>query len=409
MKVLVVKPHLPIPPHQGTRRVTINLLRDLRSAFDVAYLTMLERREEAALVPELESMGVRVRARLMPNRRSPAHRVGYRLYSEAGAWATGLPRECYYATPRCFARELERWTREERFDIVLLEYWKLGRLVPFVAAGRPVVLAHDAEFVKRDRRRVLLGRSPMDRIHAWRLIREASHEIAALRRCETILTLTEQDRRDIREALGPAFGGDVRVLPVGVDAPPPSRRTEPDPDTVGFLGSFKGDFNVDAVQHLLSEVWPAVRARRPTARLLVAGADVPSRLRGRDGRDGVTFLGYVEDRAEFIRRLGVFVVPLRFGGGLRIRLLEAMSAGAAVVSTSVGAAGLELTAGEHFVLADDPAEFAGAIVRLLADPPLRRRLVESGRRLARERYGPEDVRRRTVELFQELAASRVAA
>jgi glycosyltransferase involved in cell wall biosynthesis len=404
MKLLVVKPHLPVPPDQGTRRVTLGLLRDLSGEFDLSYLCMLEREDEAALIPEMTRMGVTVRAPLLPNRRSQAHRLWYRLRNDASALATGFPRDYYYSTPGVFARELERWTQEEAFDLVLLEYWKLARLAPHVRGARVAVLAHDAEFVRRARERALLK----DPWRASRLRREEAREIEVLRGCETLIVLTERDREDCLQALGRDYRGAIHVLPFGPGFSPPERRRDPAPERVGFMGSFKGAFNVDALRFFLDEVWPLVRREHPNAELHVAGADAPADLREWNGRDGVRFLGYVGDLVDFIHGVGVFVVPLRFAGGLRIRLLEALACGAAIVATPVAVAGLELEAGRHHLEAADPAELAAAIGTLLEDPALARRLAEAGRTLAAARYGPEAIRDRTRSLFRSLARPEAA-
>lgn len=407
MRVLVVKPHMPLPATQGTRRLTLGLLEDLKSAFEVSFLCLLEDRAEAAHVAALEQKGIRVRAPLAPNRRSPLHRAWYRARNDGAAFLTGYPRDYFYATPKVLADALESWTRETTFDVVVLEYWKLGRLAEHVASGRPVVLAHDAEFVIRERRRAHTEEGRR-KLTAWRLMREARREIEVLRRTQTILALTDRDRTDLKRALGEDYPGEVRVLPVGTHIAA-SRQRAPEPDTVGFVGSFKGDFNVDALRHLLDEVWPSVRQRRPNARLLIAGGDAPDELRARGGKDGVTFLGFVEDLVGFIERVRAFAVPLRFGGGLRIRLLEALTVGSAVVSTPVGAAGLELTPGEHYLEAEDAADFADALVRVLEDDALWERLSLGGRGVADRRYGPEPVRQKTIALFEALAGRRSAA
>jgi len=409
VKILIVKPHLPIPPTQGTRRVTLGLLRDLASEHDVAYLTMLESRDEERLIPDVEKLGVTVRASLMPNRRSLLHRVYYRAVNDTSAFLTGYPRDYYYSTPGILAEALDRWTREEAFDLVVLEYWKLGRLLPFVRSGRPVVLAHDAEFVKRARERAVLKETAGGGLSTWRLERESRREIETLRHCPTILALTERDRSDLLDAFGGAYRGEIHVLPVGVDLPAGLSGVEPDPVAVGFLGSFKADFNVDSLRYFLNEIWPEIRKRNGAARLLVAGGDLPPEFESRSGENGIRFLGYVEDLAEYVASLSVFVVPLRYGGGLRIRLIEALSMGAAVVATSVAVAGLELDANSHYLEADDPVSFAEAVGRVLADGVLRERLVEEGRRIARERYESSVTRRRTLELFRELGDQQNAA
>lgn len=409
MKVLIVKPHLPLPAHQGTRRVTMGLIRDLSSVHDVSYLCMLEDVDEVARVADLQAMGVTVRAPLMPNRHSPFHRLAYRCVNDCAAWMTGYPRDYFYSTPPVLANALQEWTTDTSFDLVILEYWKLARLVPHVRSGHVFILAHDAEFVKRARQTAALGTGTRDRVAGWRLAREARREIETLKRCPSILALTERDRDDIAAALGAGYDGDIRVLPVAAStAPGDPARHAPIAD-VGFLGSFKGDFNVDAVRFLLDDVWPRVRRQQPHATLAIAGGDAPTEWRRYDGQDGVTFLGFVQDLNRFFDSIKTLVVPLRFGGGLRIRILDALMARAAVVSTSVGVAGLDVASGEHVLVADGPDAIARDVCRVLSDDSLRARLMNAGHTFVAERYSPDVVGKETRALFTELMRTRTAA
>jgi glycosyltransferase involved in cell wall biosynthesis len=197
-------------------------------------------------------------------------------------------------------------------------------------------------------------------------------------------------------------------LPFGPGFSPPARDRDPVPGRVGFMGSFKGAFNVDALRFFLAEIWPLVRGAHPAAELHVAGADAPADLLEWNGREGVRFLGYVADLVDFIHGVAVFVVPLRFAGGLRIRLLEALACGAAIVATPVAVAGLELEAGRHHLEADEPVSFSSAIGTILRDPALGERLALAGRTLAERRYGPEAIRDRTRLLFRSLARPEAA-
>jgi glycosyltransferase involved in cell wall biosynthesis len=140
----------------------------------------------------------------------------------------------------------------------------------------------------------------------------------------------------------------------------------------------------------------------------VAGGHVPDSLLVHDGKDGVRFHGYVDDLSAFLAELWAFVVPLRYGGGLRIRLVEGLTAGTAVVATPVAVAGLGLEAGRHYLEGADEAGLASALIRVLGDELLRERLIRAGREFARERYGAASVRDRTVRLFRELAGESAA-
>src|SRR5207247_6537861 len=179
----------------------------------------------------------------------------------------------------------------------------------------------------------------------------------------------------------------VRAIPTGVDlsyfAPGTSRE---DDTSLVFMGSMDWLPNEDAVLHFLEAILPRVRREVPDVTFTVVGRNPGPRLRAAAARDGIALTGRVEDIRPHVLRAAVFVVPLRVGGGTRLKIFEALAMGKAVVSTTVGAEGLPLVPGLHFVQADDPAQFADSVVALLRDSGRRRALGSAGRRLMEERY-----------------------
>ena len=144
-----------------------------------------------------------------------------------------------------------------------------------------------------------------------------------------------------------------------------------------FLGGFNHPPNVDAVETFLAEIWPLLRARAPSASFVVAGADLPDRLRAREG-EGVTMAGHVADLATLFRCCRVSVAPLRFGAGQKGKIVTSLSHGVPVVTTSVGAESMGLVHGETAMLADDPGRFAECVHRLMVDDELWMRLSDAG-------------------------------
>jgi len=168
-----------------------------------------------------------------------------------------------------------------------------------------------------------------------------------------------------------------------------------DTETVLFPGHLAYLPNVDGVQFLIDEIWPEVRKRKPRAKLILAGRDphdsvkaIASAARGGDqGLDqGVELLVNPKSMARVAKRASVTVVPLRLGSGTRLKILESLAWGIPVVSTTLGCEGIDVLDGEHLLVRDDPREFAEAIVRLLSDAALWRKLRNAGRDLVRERY-----------------------
>jgi glycosyltransferase involved in cell wall biosynthesis len=146
--------------------------------------------------------------------------------------------------------------------------------------------------------------------------------------------------------------------------------------------------NVDGVRFFLADVWPLVLAARPDARFTVVGRHPPAALlREAEGVAGVTFTGFVDDVRPHVRAAQAFVIPLRVGGGTRIKAFEAMAMGCPVVSTAVGIEGLGVTPGEHYLLSDSAADQAAALLRLFDDAALRLSLSQAARGQVEQRYG----------------------
>jgi glycosyltransferase involved in cell wall biosynthesis len=176
-----------------------------------------------------------------------------------------------------------------------------------------------------------------------------------------------------------------------------------EPNSVLFVGSYLADFNVDSAQYLVKSVFPYVLEAMPQAKLLIVGGNAPPEVRSLGQSEGVTFLGFQEDLIGTLARASVFVVPLRFAGGLRIRTLEAMAAGKAIVTTSVGIRGIEAKDGRDLLIADGDREFATAIVSLLKDPERRAQLSRAARHFAKTNYSMDVARRMAAELLERVS------
>ena len=249
----------------------------------------------------------------------------------------------------------------------------------------------------------------------WRKL--ARYEARVMRACDLVLAVADEDRATLR---GLAPEARVGVVPNGVDTEHFSRaalaRDRAGPlalaqPTLVFSGTLDFRPNVDAVVWFASQVLPRVRARCPAARLLVVGRRPAPALLQMAAAGAIVLTGEVPDARPFIAGASVYVVPMRIGGGVRLKLLEALSLEVPVASTAMGAEGVAgLRGGEHCLLADDPAGLADAVLRLLGDAPLARRLGQAGRALVRERYDWRSIVPRLEALYASaLAERRVSA
>jgi glycosyltransferase involved in cell wall biosynthesis len=235
----------------------------------------------------------------------------------------------------------------------------------------------------------------------WRKMRRAEKQACE----EAALTVAVSgDDRDRLAADAP--GATVLDVPTGVD----TRYFVPEaaaerPGRLVFSGSMDWYPNEDAMLYFVSEILPLIRRERPDVSVVVVGRQPSARLREAAEEAGVTVTGTVPDVRPHLAAGEVFVVPLRVGGGTRLKIFEAMAAGKAVVSTRVGAEGLDVEDGRHLVLADGPEAFSRAVLDLLRDAPRRRAIAEAGRAIVEERYSWTQVTR-VFEKHLERACQR---
>ncbi len=237
-----------------------------------------------------------------------------------------------------------------------------------------------AETERRAWRRLLLRPQ-------WR--RMLSFERRTLARFDSVLAVSDADRDTFSRLYDGAARAPIRVIPTGVDTQffAPASSAQPEPFRLVFTGSMDWLPNEDAILHFCREVLPLLRQAEPRVSLAVVGRNptpAVQRLAEQDPQVEVT--GRVDDVRLHVARAVLSIVPLRIGGGTRLKIYESMAMGRAVVSTTVGAEGLPLTPGVHIALADDPAAFAAEVLRLLRDVPARRSIEQAGLQLVRERY-----------------------
>jgi sugar transferase (PEP-CTERM/EpsH1 system associated) len=388
LNLLVLTPQLPWPLHQGTAIRNFNILRRLAGRHDITLLTFAD---PGADLGPLEGLGLRVVTVPPPRRRSLARR-GWEL----GTTATpDLARRLTSAVMHARVSELlaEHGDRAP-FRVVQVEglevaAYGLAAQAAAGHAGRPVRLvydAHNAEWVLQWR----AFQADLRRIAGWPGAGYSLLQTWKLRRFERDL-LTRADAtvavsRADAAALGAcAPGARPTIVPNGVDV----RDYRPaDPDAVEpalcvFTGKMDFRPNIDAVAWFADAVWPLVRAQRPEAHWAIVGRDPVERVRALDRPDhGVRITGAVEDVRPWLERAGVVVVPLRVGGGTRLKVLEAMAMAKAIAATRLAVEGLDLTGGVEALLADAPEDLAAGIVQLMADPARRASLGRAARERA---------------------------
>jgi glycosyltransferase involved in cell wall biosynthesis len=206
------------------------------------------------------------------------------------------------------------------------------------------------------------------------------YERSALARFHHVIAVSEYDRQQMLK-MDPTC--EITVVPTGVDTRKftvaPASSTNP--PRIVFTGSMDWEPNIDAVDYFCQQIWPRVRAEFPDAIFQIVGRNPHAKVQ-RLASDSVQVTGTVPSVEDFLRDAAVVVVPLRIGGGTRLKIFEAMAMGKALVSTTIGAEGLEVQSGRDLLLADDASSFTDAILLLLRDAGLRRKYEQAAVRLA---------------------------
>ena len=344
----------------------------------------------------------------LPKQGSPAFALAL-----ARSWVSTLPVDLSKARVPALEREVRGLLASGAVDVCVADFLAAWPNVPARSRAPIVLFEHNVEHAIWQRlartetrwlRRLLLEIE-------WRKMRRV--EARACRAAALTIAVSEADRAQLAAVIAPAAsaahapGARIERIATGVDTEyfAPSAALER-PSSLVFTGSMDWYPNEDAVLHMIDAILPAIRAEVPDVALTVVGRNPSARLVEAAGRAGVRVTGTVSDVRPFVAEGAVSVVPLRVGGGTRLKIFEALAMGKAVVSTSIGAEGLPLTPGEHYLAADEPAEFARAVVGLLRDGEHRRRLGEAGRQLVEARYSWAETARAFEAYLEDAIAGR---
>lgn len=385
MRILLLTPQRPYPPHQGTTLRNFNLIKELSKRHTVCLLTFLEADQNpldpgslAELCEWIELLpapqrSMSVRLKQMVTSRRPD--MSWRLWS-----------------PELNERLAAR-LQAETFDVVEIEGIEMAPYLATLEAARPkpfiIYDAHNAEWILQKRACLTdlknLARWPAA-AYSWVQWRRLRHyERNLMQRADHTIAMSAQDKVALRDL---RFDAPITVIPNGVDLAAYSRFSGT-PIFHDLLFTGKMDFrpNIDAVLWFGQQVLPLIQAERPGTTFAVVGQRPHPRLDVLRGKPGVTITGFVADVRPYIAGAAVYVAPLRVGGGTRLKLLEAMTMGKAIVSTTLGAEGFPIGDGQELVLADEPAAFAQKVIDLLDNPGFRRDLGNRGQAFAYANYG----------------------
>jgi glycosyltransferase involved in cell wall biosynthesis len=362
VKILWVKANKLLPLHSGGDIRSYNILRQLAAHHEVTLLSYYDGTPDAEYEAALNQH-----------------------FPDAVLLATGkndvtvlrrgldylfrLPNQEPYAVGRFACAQVEhrlkKWYLGQTFDAVVCDFLDAAVNFPLDLTIPTVLFQHNVES-EIWRRHATRESNPVKKLmYRVEFAKMLAYEQKVVRKFHHVIAVSQHDR-ELMTAWVDA--SKITVVPTGVDL----RQFRPDPSGQGvgplvmFVGAMDWEPNIDAVEHFCQESWPAIRSRFATARFRIVGRN-PDRRVQKLVSSSIEVTGSVPSVVEHLREAAVVVIPLRVGGGTRLKIYEAMAVGKAVVSTSVGAEGLDVTNGLDIVLADNPDAFAEAVVMLLRD------------------------------------------
>jgi len=397
MRILWVKVDGLWPLNSGGRLRSFHIIAELARRHQVTLLTAHGAQDDpeglAAQLPNCEQV-------LSVSYAAPKRGTAGFARALVRSWLSPLPVHIRKWRTPVIQQEVARCLAASSFDLCVVDFLITAADVPLDGAVPTVLFAHNVEHIiwkrlsqveSRPWRRALLELE-------WRKLR--AYEAQACSKAALTVAVSEADRA-VLAAHAPQAR--VRAIPTGVDLAYFSPNGwEQRPGSLVFTGAMDWFPNEGGIVHFVEEIFPRVRAAVPEASLTVVGRNPGARVRRLAAVPGVRVTGTVDDVRPYVAEASVYVVPLRVGGGTRLKIFEALAMGKAVVSTTVGVEGLPLTPGTHYVQADDPAQFADAVVALLRDPARRRALGSAGRSLVEQRYAWSQVAREFEDRCQEV-------
>jgi glycosyltransferase involved in cell wall biosynthesis len=396
-RVLYLTNVLPYPLDAGAKIRAYYVLRHLARSHELTLVSFVRASDRPAYVSHLREFCREVHT--VPMQRSRTRD----LYALAVSLWGGQPALILRDDVAQMRGILDWLVREQPYDVVHADQASMAQYALYARtcahggsyrkAPRLVLDAHNALYRIPER----LARHERNPVKRWLLQREARalarYEGDVYRRFDELVFVTDVDRETLQQQgveRGQAAGPRLTTIPICIDpGEKPLVARDVNAQAITHVGNMLWPPNAEGMLWFARQVFPSVLAEVPGTRLVIVGKDPPAEIAGLAAEfpaANVEVTGYVEDPEPYLAATGVFIVPLHAGGGMRVKIVDAWCWGLPIVSTSIGAEGIDVRDGENILIADGADAFARAVVRILKDPSLGERLARGGRQWVEERY-----------------------
>ena len=401
MKILFLSLRCPYPPHRGDRIRSYNFIKQLSKQHAVTVVYFAESESDIESAKHLEPFCERVE--------------WVRFHRSFAFMNTGLhclsrrPLQLHYWYAPPMQRKINELLEQEDFELIHAHLFRMGQYVTEVQGPAKVLDLCDSLALNLSRRAELesnpwLAKIKLDCTPKRFLVkleenRVRRYEVDIMKAfdCGTVVARFDRDY-----LLKQDNSLNLSIVPMGVDLGyfQPKSTTQPSPMLL-FTGTMNYFPNADAAIYFCNEIFPRIRERHPEAEFYIVGNHPSDPVKRLEAQDGVVVTGYVPDVRPYFEKASVFVAPLRAGSGIQTKNLEAMAMGVPVVTTPVGAMGLEADIGKELLVADTPTAFAENVVHLLNDEHLRERLARTARTRVETNYSWEAIGDRLKKVYAQ--------
>ncbi|MAS36807.1 MAG: glycosyl transferase family 1 [Anaerolineaceae bacterium] len=399
MRVLLLTQVLPYPPDSGPKVKTYYVLKYLAQHHQVTLVSFVRDSDQPAYIRHLETLCERVVT--VPITRSKTRDL--RFLGES--LLNGQPWMMLRDERPEMRQALADLAAGEPFDIVHADQLNMGQYALPFENSRKVLDLHNALWMlyKRTAETSALT-DPMKYIltRDWPLLKRYEGDLC--RQFDAVTAVTDEDCQLLVEA---GARDDITVIPIAIDTDEQAQvNRRPSGPHITHIGTMYWPPNIQGITWFLENVYPLIKEQVPDVRCTLIGSRPPESIVQRSHTDRtLTVTGYVEDPQPFMEDSSMMIVPLLAGGGMRVKILNALAQGIPMVSTTIGSEGIKVSHEKDILIADEPAEFAQQCVRLLTDYELNTRLTQAGRQTAEQYYDYRQACRPLGEIYRKLVPS----
>lgn len=398
MKVLYFIPYSPANPTFGGSLRIYHILDYLCTHHDVTVAGFSNPEEEKALIKNFPVLAGKTHFVDYPYKNSNKYWLLLKsIFSSHSLWH-------HYTTSEPLQRKLDRILKNESFDVIQSEFPVMG-MYSFNSKAIKIIDSHNVEY--DNFKRMAKVKNPLKKVfyhlESYKFYKE---ETDACKKHEALFVTSERDISIFDQSVPtvPKY-----LVPNGVDEEYfyPTKTT-PKPHSMVFVGMMKYVPNYDGINYFLDEIFPKIVARYPDTTITIVGKNAPASITRRASKN-IIITGFVEDTRPYMHDASVYVVPLRMGGGTRLKIMETLASKIPLVTTSIGCEGIDIEHGKHALIADRPEDFANAVIELFENSERCKKLTENGYELVMDKYRWKSICKEMDRAYEELTGIKIEA